>query len=129
VPNETILQQVRQPLATALSSVAGNVYAFVPESIIPPAIVCVPDSPYLEFETINKSNIRAKINMTITVAVAYNSNPASLDNIEQLIISVLAVIPGGYIVSSVERPTVTTVGASTLLIADVRVSTYYTRTV
>jgi hypothetical protein len=91
--------------------------------------VCVPDSPYLEFETISKSNIRAKINMTITVAVAYNSNPASLDNIEQLIISVLAVIPTGYIVSSVERPTVTTVGASTLLIADVRVSTYYTRTI
>ena len=128
MPNETILQQIRTPLATALSSVAGNVYAFVPESIIPPAIVCVPDSPYLEFETISKTNIRAKINMTITVAVAYNSNPASLDNIEQLIISVLAVIPVGYIVSSVERPTVTQVGASTLLIADVRVSTYYTQT-
>ena len=125
----TILSSVRQPLATALAGVAGNVYAFVPESVVPPAVVCVPDSPYLEFETISKSNIRAKINMTITVAVAYNSNPASLDNIEQLIISVLAVIPGGYIVSSVERPTVTTVGASTLLIADVRVSTYYTRTV
>ena len=129
MPNETILQQIRTPLATALSTVAGNVYAFVPESIIPPAIVCVPDSPYLEFETISKSNIRAKINMTITVAVAYNSNPASLDNIEQLIISVLAVIPVGYIVSSVERPTVTQVGASTLLIADVRVSTYYTQTI
>jgi hypothetical protein len=129
MPNETILQQIRTPLATALSSVAGNVYAFVPESIIPPAIVCVPDSPYLEFETISKTNIRAKINMTITVAVAYNSNPASLDNIEQLIISVLAVIPVGYIVSSVERPTVTQVGASTLLIADVRVSTYYTQTI
>ena len=129
MPNETILQQIRTPLATALSSVAGNVYAFVPESIIPPAIVCVPDSPYLEFETISKTNIRAKINMTITVAVAYNSNPASLDNIEQLIISVLAVIPVGYIVSSVERPTVSQVGASTLLIADVRVSTYYTQTI
>ena len=128
MPNETILQQIRTPLATALSTVAGNVYAWVPESIIPPAIVCVPDSPYLEFETISKTNIRAKINMTITVAVAYNSNPASLDNIEQLIISVLAVIPVGYIVSSVERPTVTQVGASTLLIADVRVSTYYTQT-
>jgi hypothetical protein len=129
MPNETILQQIRTPLATALSTVAGNVYAWVPESIIPPAIVCVPDSPYLEFETISKTNIRAKINMTITVAVAYNSNPASLDNIEQLIISVLAVIPVGYIVSSVERPTVTQVGASTLLIADVRVSTYYTQTI
>ena len=129
MPNETILQQIRTPLATALSSVAGNVYSFVPETVIPPAVVVVPDSPYLEFETISKSNIRAKINFTISVAVAYNSNPASLDNIEQLVISVLAVIPSGYIVSSVERPTVTTVGASTLLIADVRVSTYYTRTI
>jgi hypothetical protein len=124
----TILSQVRQPLATALGSVAGNVYSFVPESVIPPAVVVVPDSPYLELETISKSTIRTKINMTISVAVAYNSNPASLDNIEQLLMSVLAVIPSGYIVSSVERPTVTQVGASTLLIADVRVSTYYTQT-
>ena len=129
MPNETILQQIRTPLATALSSVAGNVYSFVPETVIPPAVVVVPDSPYLEFETISKTNIRAKINFTISVAVAYNSNPASLDNIEQLVISVLAVIPSGYIVGSVERPTVTQVGASTLLIADVRVSTYYTRTI
>ena len=70
MPNQTILEQVRQPLATALSSVAGNVYAFVPETVIPPAVVVVPDSPYLEFETINKSNIRAKVNFTISVAVA-----------------------------------------------------------
>ena len=128
MPASTILSSVRQPLATALSSVAGNVYAFVPESPIPPCVVVVPNSPYLELETISKSSIRTKINMTISVAVAYNSNPASLDNIEQLILSVLAVIPAGYIVSSVERPTVTQVGASTLLISDVRVSTYYTQT-
>ena len=127
--NQTILEQIRTPLATALSGVLGNVYSFVPETVIPPAVVVVPDSPYLEFETISKSNIRAKINFTISIAVAYNSNPASLDNIEQLVISVLAVIPNGYIVGSVERPTVTQVGASTLLIADVRVSTYYTRTI
>ena len=124
----TILSSIRTPLATALGSVAGNVYSYVPESVIPPAVVVVPDSPYLELETINKSTIHTKINFTISVAVAYNSNPASLDNIEQLIMSVLAVIPAGYIVSSVERPTVSQVGASTLLIADVRVSTYYTQT-
>ena len=128
VPASTILSAVRTPLATALASVAGNVYSFVPESVIPPAVVVVPDSPYLELETINKTTIHTKINFTISVAVAYNSNPASLDNIEQLILSVLAVIPSGYVVSSVERPTVTQVGASTLLIADVRVSTYYTQT-
>ena len=129
MPASTILSDIRTPLATALATVAGNVYAFVPESVIPPAVVVVPDSPYLELETINKSTIHAKINFTISVAVAYNSNPASLDNIEQLIMSVLAVIPTGYVVSSVERPTVSQVGASTLLIADVRVSTYYTQTI
>ena len=124
----TIFSDIRTPLATALAGVAGNVYSFVPETVIPPAVVVVPDSPYLELQTINKSTLHTKINFTISVAVAYNSNPASLDNIEQLIMSVLAVIPTGYVVSSVERPTVTQVGASTLLIADVRVSTYYTQT-
>ena len=128
MPASTILSSVRQPLATALASVAGNVYAFVPESVIPPAVVCVPSSPYLEIETIGKSSVRCRVNMTITAAVAYNSNPASLDNIEQLIMSILAVIPSGYIVGAVERPTVTTIGASTMLIADIRVSTYYTQT-
>lgn len=128
MPASTILSEVRTPLATALASVAGNVYSYVPETIIPPAVVVVPDTPYLELETINKSTLHVKINFTISVAVAYNSNPASLDNIEQLIMSVLAVIPVGYVVSVVERPTVTQVGASTLLIADVRVSTYYTQT-
>ena len=124
----TILSSVRTPLATALAGVAGNVYSFVPESIIPPAVVVVPDSPYLELETINKSTLHTKINFTITCAVAYNSNPAALDNIEQLVMSVLAAIPAGYVVSTVERPTINQVGQSNLLIADIRVSTYYTQT-
>lgn len=124
----TILSSVRTPLATALSGVAGNVYSFVPETVIPPAVVVVPDSPYFELETINKATLHTKLNFTITVAVAYNSNPASLDNIEQLIISVLAAIPSGYVVSTVERPTIQQVGQSNLLIADIRVSTYYTQT-
>lgn len=124
----TILSSIRTPLATALGSVAGNVYSFVPETVIPPAVVIVPDSPYLELQTINKSTLHLKINFTITVCVAYNSNPAALDNIEQLIISVLAVIPSGYNVEQVERPTIQTVGQSNLLFADIRVWTYYTQT-
>jgi hypothetical protein len=124
----TILSSVRQPLATALAGVAGNVYAYVPETVIPPAIVCVPDSPYIEFNTIGKSSFHCKLNYTITVCVAYNSNPASLDNIEQLIISVVSAIPSGYEVGAVQRPTVTQVGASNLLVADISVSTYYTQT-
>ena len=124
----TILSAIRQPLADALAGVAGNVYAFVPETVIPPAIVCVPNSPYMEFDTIGKSSFHCKLNYTITVCVAYNSNPASLDNIEQLITSVVLAIPTGYEVDAVQRPTVTQVGASNLLVADIGVSTYYTQT-
>jgi len=40
----------------------------------------------------------------------------------------VAVIPTGYDVQVVDRPTVTQVGASNLLVADIRVSTWYTQT-
>ena len=124
----TILSAVRTPLAEALAGVTANIFSYVPESVPTPAVMLVPDSPYMEFDTIGKSTFRSKINLTITCAVAYNSNPASLDNIEQLITSVVTRIPVGYEVSTVERPTVTQVGASTLLVADIRVSTHYTQT-
>jgi hypothetical protein len=128
MPTSTILSDIRQPLATALSGVAANVYAYVPEAPQVPFCVTVPDSPYLELQTINKSTLHTKINLVISVAVAYNSNPAALDNLEQLIMSVLAVIPVGYTIEAVEKPTVTQVGPSNCLVSDVRVSTYYTQT-
>jgi hypothetical protein len=128
MPASTILDTVRAPLAAAFSGVAGNVYAYVPEAPMVPFVVCVPDSPYLELETIGKTTLHTKINLVISVAVAYNSNPASLDNLEQLVISVLSVIPVGYTIGSVEKPTVTQVGPSNVLVADIRVSTYYTQT-
>lgn len=66
--------------------------------------------------------------MTVTACVAYSSNPASLDNLEQLVISILSAIPAGYELSVVERPSVTQVGNTNLLCADIRVSTYYAQT-
>lgn len=128
MPASTILSSVRTPLATALATVTGSVYSYVPESVYPPAVVFVPSSPYLEIDTIGKSTVKCKVNMTITAIVAYNSNPASLDNMEQLVMSILAVIPVGYIVGSVEQPTVQQIGSSTMLISDINVSTYYTQT-
>ena len=124
----TISTDVRGTLATALASVAGNVYSYVPEAIIPPAVVIVPSSPYMEINLIGNTSIKLLLNYTITVAVAYNSNPGSLDNLEQLILQILAVIPSGYIVGQIDRPTVTSVGASNVLAADINVSTYYTQT-
>jgi hypothetical protein len=124
----TVQANIRQVLADALAGVTANVYSFVPETIIPPATVIVPDSPYFELETIGNSQVRFKINMTVTACVAYSSNPASLDNLEQLVISILSAIPRGYELSVVERPSVTQVGNTNLLCSDIRVSTYYAQT-
>jgi hypothetical protein len=63
----------------------------------------------------------------VTAAVAYNNTAGALDNLEQLIISIIAAMPAGYEVGDVQRPTIQSVGASNLLVADLAVSTYYTQ--
>jgi hypothetical protein len=118
----------RATLASAFSSLAATSYGYVPESPIPPAIVVVPSTPYMEMALINDAVTKVKLNFVITAIVSYNSNPASLDNLEQLIIGILAAMPSGYIVGNVEKPTPLEVGASTMLCADINVSTYYTQT-
>ncbi len=89
MPASTISGDVRGAIKTALASVSANVYDHVPESPQVPAVVIVPDSPYMELEAIGKASIRVKLNYTVTAAVAYLSNPASLDNLEKLTISIL----------------------------------------
>jgi hypothetical protein len=128
VPASSIQANVRDALKTALSGVAASVYNSVPESVIAPALVLVPATPYLEPTLLSKGNVKVKINMTATCIVSYNSNPASLDNLEKLVISVLAALPAGYIAGVVERPLVSQIGAAQYLTADINISTYYTQT-
>ena len=127
MPATSIATDVRGTLATALAGVAASVYSTVPETVIPPACVIVPDSPYLESTLIGNGSVKVKINFVVSAAVAYNSNAGALDNLEKLIISILAAMPTGYVVGDVQRPTITSVGASNLLVADLSVSTYYTQ--
>ena len=76
------VSDTRAALATAFSSLAATCYASVPESPIPPAIVIVPNSPYMEVVLIGKSKTQVKLNFAITAIVASNSNAGSLDNLE-----------------------------------------------
>lgn len=125
----SIATDVRGAIKTALSTVAANIYDHVPESPIVPAIVIVPDSPYMELEVLGKATTRVKLNYTITACVAYFSNPAALDNLEQLIMSILGKLNASkYELSVVERPTVTEVGSTTLLVSDIRLSVRYEQT-
>jgi hypothetical protein len=122
------IAETRSALATAFNALSANVYPSVPESPIPPAIVVVPSSPYMEVVLIGKAKTQVKLNFAITAIVASNSNAGSLDNLEQLIIGILAAMPAGYVVGVIEKPTVLEVGQSPMLVADINVSTYYTQT-
>lgn len=128
MPASSIQTSIRDALKTAFSGVAASTYNSVPESIIAPAVVLVPATPYLEPQLLNKSTTKLKVNLTATCVVAYNSNPASLDNLEKLAISVLAALPAGYIAGVVERPLVSQIGAAQYLTADINISTYYEQT-
>ena len=122
------VSETRAALANAFSGLAATCYASVPESPIPPAIVIVPDSPYMEIVLIGKGRVKVKINFAISAIVASNSNAGSLDNLEKLIMGILAAMPAGYVVGQIEKPTVLEVGQSPMLVADINVSTYYTQT-
>jgi len=125
----SISADVRGAIKTALAGVTANVYDTVPEAPIVPAVVIVPDSPYMELETIGRANVRVKLNYTITACVAYFSNAASLDNLEKLTISILSALSASkYELSTVERPSVTQVGTTNLLVSDIRLSIRYEQT-
>ena len=122
----SISEDIRGGIKTALAGVTANVYDTVPESPIVPAVMVIPDSPYMEIEMIGKAKTRVKLNYTITAAVAYFSNPASLDNLEKLIISILGALSASkYELSTVEQPSVTQVGTTNLLVSDIRLSVRY----
>lgn len=123
----SIAVNVRGALKTAISGVAANTYDAVPESPIVPFAAVVPNTPYLEANLIGTST-RLKVNLVITVGVAMYSNASALDNIEKLVLSILAVIPSGYTVGSVSNPIPLNVGASEILACEIEVSTQYTQT-
>jgi hypothetical protein len=123
----SIAVNVRGALKTAIQNVAANTYDAVPEAPIVPFAAIVPSAPYLEANLIGTST-RVKVNLSITVGVAMYSNASALDNIEKLLISILAVIPSGYTVGSVSNPVPMTIGASEILMSEIELSTQYTQT-
>jgi hypothetical protein len=127
MPASTIAD-TRAAIKTAITSVAANVYDFVPETPMVPFAAVLPGSPYWEFETISRSTFRAKLNFIISVGVAYFSNSAALGNLEELTKSIIQALPAGYELSVVESPAVNTVGNTSILVNDIRLSIRYEQT-
>lgn len=126
----TILSSVRQPLAAVFTSanIVANVYDHVPEFPPNPFLVIVPTNPYMEIDLIGKAQTKVKLNFNLTCGVQNADNAAALDNLEQLIISILAAIPSGFEIGAVSAPRLLSVGNGESLAADISISTRYTQT-
>ena len=123
----TIYEDVREPLATALASITASIYSSPPEAIIAPACSIMPGTPYLEPNLINQSTTKVQINLVVSAIVAYNNNAGALNNLEELMIEILGVLPSNYVVGNFTRPEVITVGTGNFLTSDLDLYTYYTQ--
>jgi len=109
------VKTVREGLAKIFTDAGYQCYAYPPAVVQPPAIIVVPDDPYMEIETIGSGGTRVKLAFELVVAVQPMDNAGSLDAIETLCVSILQLLPQGTELGSVLRPTVEQVGPSDLL--------------
>jgi hypothetical protein len=120
------LAQLREDLVSSLdgvfSLVSPTLNSFPPELIDPPAIVVVPDDPYVEPKSIG-SQTRADVYFRLTLLVGITDNESNLRQMENLIAGTYAALPKGYRAGSCSQPKTVQVGASDLLATEIRVAT------
>lgn len=112
----------RKALAESLEGIGYLVYSYPSETMQVPAIVLVPNNPYLEPVTISR-NVYSQ-NFKVTLMVAMNDNQAALLNLEDLIEKFMEVLPSNIKIDSISQPSVTQVGPSNVLAVDASVYTH-----
>jgi len=109
------LGTIRQTLASAIQQAGYKAHKFPPATVIPPAVVIVPDNPYLEAEVISSGGNLWAVSFQLIVAVAPLDNEGQLIQLENITVDVCRAMPRGVAIGPIERPTIETVGPSDLL--------------
>jgi hypothetical protein len=116
------LATVRASIATAVEQAGYKTHAQPLATVIPPAVVIVPDEPYLEANTLASGGLLWQVNLELIVAVAFLDNQASLRQLEDIVVKVCYSLPRGTEFSTVGQPSVEDVGPSSLLVARIPVA-------
>jgi hypothetical protein len=111
------LATVRAALATAVQAAGYKTHAQPLATVIPPAVVIVPDEPYLEANTLASGGLLWQANFELIIAVAYLDPQGALRQLEDIVVKVAANLPRGTEFSSVSQPSIEDVGPSQLLVA------------
>lgn len=109
--------EARNAIATALSGVAANVYAFPAEAVFPPALVVVLDEPMAQPRAIG-SRLRLQARYRLQICAPILDNLATLETLEGLVIDVLNAIPAGWEVGNVSAINVQQVGTAELAVIE-----------
>jgi len=116
------LATIRAQIATAIEQAGYKTHAAPLSTVIPPAVVIVPDEPYLEVNTLASGGLRWQVNLELIVAVAFLDNRAALAQLENIVVKVCSSLPRGTELTNVTQPSVEDVGPSQLLVARIPVA-------
>jgi hypothetical protein len=116
------LSTVRTTLATAIEGAGYKAHRFPPATVMPPAVVIVPDEPYLTAEVISAGGNRWAVAFELIVCVAALDNEAQLIQLENITVDVVRALPRGIELGPIRRPTLEQVGPSELLTTRVPVT-------
>ena len=112
------INQARKDLATDLRDATGvMVYDHLPESIIAPAYVVVPDSPFVDTEGEPFGSYRVRF--TVIAVADVSTNETATNALDDLITTALGLIP----VESVSEPYVYQSNTALHLAADIHYHT------
>lgn len=110
----------RESITDLFAGVTANVYWWVPEVVMAPAVVLVPDDPYVEILPIKRNAYR--LSFRVSCLVSMMDNKSALANLEDLVTDCLAALPAGYVVGSVSAPNVINLGQADLLASEFSIS-------
>ena len=116
------LATVRAGLATAIQQAGYKAHAQPLATVIPPAVVIVPDEPYLEANTLAAGGLVWQANFELIVAVAYLDPQGSLRQLEDIVVKVCSNLGPGVAFDTVGQPSVEDVGPSQLLVSRIPVA-------
>jgi hypothetical protein len=102
--------EAREELVTALTGQGLRVYTTVPAVPIPPCIVVIPDSPWIQPTRLG-SNLNYRVRWKVLIVISPRNNEAATIDIENAVDLILGLIPSGYVAELVSPPQLADTGA------------------
>lgn len=117
--------EARTALIVALDGNGYRVYDTMPAVPKPPAIVIIPDSPWIIPERVG-SSLNYRVRWRVLVVISPRNNEAATTDIEDAIDTVLANIPATMNVEQVNAPQLQDTGAQgSVLTTEINVSAHW----